>query len=158
MWMNFCCTARPYVSTQPCQSAVLFCSSLLWCAVVYRLHLCGPDNAVSLIILCQKTVLIMGHYPHWPRLLLTSLSVSLNHCLCNKKRAILNDKLTNVAGNISTKYKTKWLFFHSLISTVFMMLNTVIHIILALFSHRARRGLTDLAFALYSFQWTQFKA
>lgn len=61
------------------QSAGHFCPSLMWCAVVYRLHLCGPDNTVSLIILCQKRVLIMGCNPHWTLLLLTlSLYISLN--------------------------------------------------------------------------------
>lgn len=46
-------------------STFLSYSSLMWCAVVYRLHLCGPDSEVSFIILCHKAVLIMGHYPHW---------------------------------------------------------------------------------------------
>lgn len=38
-----------------------FFLSLMWW--LYRLCLCGPDNAVGLIILCQRRALIMGCYP-----------------------------------------------------------------------------------------------
>lgn len=91
MWGNFGCTVQSYVTMQLWQSAVLFCSSLMWCVLVYRLHLCGPDNAVSLIILCRKTVLIMGHYPQRPLLLLKlSLNISLN-LTWGKKKSQMTD-------------------------------------------------------------------
>lgn len=94
----------------PCnsQSAVLLCSSLMWCVVVYRLHLCGPDNAVSLIILCQKTVLIMGHYPHRPPAPSQVVSQHLSQSYLREKKTISNDKLTALVG--STREK-KGLFF-----------------------------------------------
>lgn len=44
-------------------SAVLFCRSLQRFGEACTLHLCGPDKTLSLIIHCQKTVLIMGLAP-----------------------------------------------------------------------------------------------
>lgn len=73
--LNFYCIALWIHATQ---SAVLFCPS---CGVLWSIgSICGPDIAASLIILCQKRVLIMGYNPHWLLLLLTlSLYISLNH-------------------------------------------------------------------------------
>lgn len=112
------------MSTQPSQSAVLFLPSLLWCTVVYRLHLCGPDNAVSLIILCQKRALIMGRYPHWPLLLLTlSLHISLRLTSSLLNHHSVKSWMTNKAlwcGILiqNIKYSD---FFHSFMSMVFLM-------------------------------------
>lgn len=44
-------------------SAVLFCRSLQRFGEACTLHLCGPDKTLSLIIRCQKMVLIMGLAP-----------------------------------------------------------------------------------------------
>lgn len=44
-------------------SAVLFCRSLQRFGEACTLHLCGPDKTLSLIIHCQKMVLIMGLAP-----------------------------------------------------------------------------------------------
>lgn len=44
-------------------SAVLFCPSLQRFGEGCTLHLCGPDKTLSLIIHCQKMVLIMGLAP-----------------------------------------------------------------------------------------------
>lgn len=44
-------------------SAVLFCRSLQRFGEGCTLHLCGPDKTLSLIIHCQKIVLIMGLAP-----------------------------------------------------------------------------------------------
>lgn len=78
VWKNFGCAAQRDVPMQPRQCAVRICSRLARCAAVYRFHLCGPDNAASLITLCQKTLLIMGRLSPLAPLLLRTLSLYLS--------------------------------------------------------------------------------
>lgn len=83
--------------TQP--SAVLFCGSLQRLGGACTCQLCGPDKTVSLIIHCQKMVLIMGCSPP------THTHSGLHSCLFSPSTSLsdfnsFNNGIGTMSGNV----------------------------------------------------------